>query len=159
MMINGKSLHEYVEEQKKKGDFVEFIGGATVTNTFNNGRKMATIIDNGVVDIYRKGKKYHLQGNRIEQRGNDWYVDGKLFKFDDKVDFEQSEIKIEITGEVQQLVTTSGDVTVNGDVTNIRTTSGDVSCNYAMNINTTSGDVTCKGRPQYVNTVSGDINY
>ena len=158
MIINGKSLHEYIEEQKTKGDFVEFMGGSTVTNTFHGGNRV-TIIDNGVVNIYRKGKKYHLHGNRIEQRGNDWYVDGKLFTFDENVDFEQSEIKIEITGEVQQLVTTSGDVTVNGDVNNVRTTSGNVSCNYAMNINTTSGDVTCKGRPQYVNTVSGDINY
>lgn len=57
------------------------------------------------------------------------------------------------------LVSQSGDVTVNGDVDNIQTTSGDVSCEYAMNVNTVSGDVTCKGKPQYVNMVSGDINY
>ena len=158
MIINGKSLHEYIEEQKTKGDYVEFMGGSTVNNIFNGGKRV-TIIDNGVVNIYRKGKRYHLQGGRIEQRGNDWYVDGKLFTFDEEVDFEQSVIKIEIQGEVQQLVTQSGDVTVNGDVNNVRTISGDVSCNYAMNINTTSGDVTCKGRPQYVNTTSGDINY
>ena len=157
IVINGKSLHDYIEEQKNSGNYVEFIGGSTVTNTYGNGKRV-TLINNGSVIIHRNGKRYQLHGERIEQRGNEWYVNGKLFNFDEEIDFEQSLIKIEIKGEVQQLISQSGEVTVNGDVNNLKTTSGDVSCNYAMNINTVSGDVTCKGKPQYVNTVSGDIN-
>lgn len=157
IQINGKSLHDYIEEQKESGNYVEFMGGSTITNTFNGGRHV-TLINNGSVIIHRGGKRYQLHGERIEQRGNEWYVNGKLFNFDEEIDFEQSLIKIEIKGEVQQLVTQSGDVMVNGNVGNVKTTSGDVSCGSAMNISTVSGDVTCKGKPQYVNTVSGDIN-
>lgn len=158
IIINGKSLHDYIQEQKESGNYVEFMGGSTVQNIYNGGKPI-TLIKNGSVIIHRNGKKYQLCGERIEQRGNEWYINGELFNFDEEMDFEQSLIKIEIKGEVQQLITQSGEVTVNGDVNNLKTTSGDVSCDYAMNINTVSGDVTCKGKPQYVNTVSGDINY
>ena len=66
-------------------------------------------------------------------------------------------ISIEINGNVQNLATTSGDVTVNGTVQNVRTGSGDVKCDTATNVNTGSGDVHCKHITGMVSTGSGDI--
>ena len=153
------SMHDYIEKQKQEGEVIENISG-TMTNQFYNGKQRTTVICCGSVRITRKGRTFTLRGNRIEKRAGEWFVDGKLFDFDgQQIDLEQDVVKIEIQGNVQQLTTQSGDVTVNGDVNNLRTTSGDVQCQAALNINTVSGDVTCKGRPQSVETVSGDINY
>ena len=50
-------------------------------------------------------------------------------------------VSIEINGSVQNLATTSGDVTVRGAVENLSTGSGDVTCETAGNVSTGSGDV------------------
>lgn len=153
--INGMSIHDYIEKQKKEGQFVNLIKAETITQG-----KRSTVIRGGRVNITRKGKTYTFQGKLIERRGDDWYVDGERFDFDgEQAETGSEQIKIEIHGTVEKLETENGDVTVNGDVSTITTTSGNVHCNEAAYISTMSGDVTCKGRPASVNTMSGDINY
>ena len=66
-------------------------------------------------------------------------------------------VTIEINGSVQNLATTSGDVTVRGAVENLSTGSGDVTCETAGNVSTGSGDVHCKQIKGMVSTCSGDI--
>lgn len=156
--INGKSISDYIREQRRKGEVIESINGSTVTSYNGKGRSV-TIINGGSAVITRKGKSFVLRGNRIEQRNDEWFVDGKRFDFDgEQMNLEHCTVKIEIHGEVERLETETGDVTVHGDCHSISTQSGDVSCQEAVNISTMSGDVTCKGRPNSVNTMSGDIN-
>lgn len=66
--------------------------------------------------------------------------------------------KVEVSGDVKNLQTTSGDV-VCGNVTNsVQTTSGDVECDsVGGNVSTVSGDVKCEEIKGRVSTVSGDI--
>ena len=66
-------------------------------------------------------------------------------------------VHIEITGDVTNLHTTSGDVTVNGSCISVMTGSGDVKCNEAVNVKTGSGDVTCSRIGGNVSTGSGGI--
>ena len=148
-------MHEYIEQQKQTGEVVENISGTMSTYS---GKPRTMIISNGSVRIIRKGQTFTLRGTRIEKRGDEWYVDGKRFDFaGQQMSLEQDHVTMEIQGSVQQLVLHTGNVTVHGDVTNLRTTSGDVQCQSALNITTVSGDVHCKGRPQFAETVSGDI--
>lgn len=157
--IGGMSIHDYIEKQKKEGEVIENVTGKMTTNHYSDGRKI-TLVCGGSVVITRKGRRFLLQGNRIECRDGNWYVDGRRFDFDgEQIDLKQDIVKIEIHGNVKKLHSEMGDVTVNGDVGSIQTASGDVQCNEAATIRTMSGDVTCKGRPNSVSTMSGDINY
>lgn len=67
-----------------------------------------------------------------------------------------------VTGNVNKVDTTSGDVEVKGNVSNgIKTTSGDIeiSGDVTGDINTTSGDVRAKNITGKVRTTSGDIKH
>ena len=67
-------------------------------------------------------------------------------------------IKIEITGSVKYIKTTSGDVTVKGNVTNVKTMSGSVHCQTVEgNVSTMSGSVTCDNIEGNCSTMSGSI--
>ena len=140
----------------------DFSGGETIihgagTTTIKTGKR--TVIKGGSVNIRRGDRTYTIKGNTIEKVDGCWYADGKAVDWD-SIGGEYTEsnvISIEINGDVQNLATTSGDVTVNGNVQNIRTGSGDVECNDAVNVNTGSGDVHCKNITGMVSTGSGDI--
>ena len=140
----------------------DFSGGETIihgagTTTIKTGRR--TVIKGGSVNIRRGDKKYTIKGDTIEKIDGRWYADGKAVDWDaiGGEYAESSVVSIEINGDVQNLATSSGDVTVNGNVQNIRTGSGDVECNDAVNVNTGSGDVHCKNITGMVSTGSGDI--
>ena len=140
----------------------DFTGGETIihgagTRTISVGKR--TIIKGGSVNIKRGGKTYTIKGETIEKIDGRWYADGKAVDWDTiGGEYEDSNvISIEINGNVQNLATTSGDVTVNGTVQNLRTGSGDVKCDTATNVNTGSGDVHCKHITGMVSTGSGDI--
>lgn len=159
IQINGMSISDYIKKQREEGEVIESMNGSTIVNNSSRGR-CSTIINGGSVVITRKGKRFTLRGNRIEQRNGEWFVDGSRFDFDgENLSLEQAVVTIEITGQVDRLELESGEVTVNGDCHSISTQSGDVHCQEAVNISTMSGDVMCKGRPNSVNTMSGDINY
>ena len=65
-----------------------------------------------------------------------------------------------IQGDVQNVTTTSGDVSVCGSVGSINCTSGDVDCGDVIgSVNTTSGDVNCGSVGGMVNTYSGNIRH
>ena len=140
----------------------DYTGGEKIihgagTRTITTGKR--TVIKGGSVNIRRGDKTYTIKGNTIEKVDGRWYADGKAVDWD-SIGGEYTEsnvISIEINGDVQNLATTSGDVTVNGNVQNIRTGSGDVECEDAVNVNTGSGDVHCKKITGMVSTGSGDI--
>ena len=140
----------------------DFSGGETIihgagTTTIKTGKR--TVIKGGSVNIRRGDRTYTIKGNTIEKIDGRWYADGKAVDWDSIGGeyVESNIVSIEINGDVQNLATTSGDVTVNGNVQNIRTGSGDVECNDAVNVNTGSGDVHCKNITGMVSTGSGDI--
>jgi len=132
------------------------INGAGTTTIETGGR---TVIKGGSVNIRRGDRKYTIKGDTIEKIDGRWYADGKAVDWDSIGGeyVESNIVSIEINGDVQNLATTSGDVTVNGNVQNIRTGSGDVECNDAVNVNTGSGDVHCKNIRGMVSTGSGNI--
>ena len=136
------------------GEIIDNGAGSTTTIT---GRR--TIIKGGSVNIRRGDRTYTIKGNTIEKIDGRWYADGKAVDWD-SIGGEYTEsnvISIEINGNVQNLATTSGDVTVNGNIQNLSTASGDVKCNDAVNVSTSSGDVHCKNITGMVTTISGDI--
>ena len=140
----------------------DYTGGETIihgagTRTITTGKR--TVIKGGSVNIRRGDRTYTIKGETIEKIDGRWYADGKAVDWD-SIGGEYTEsnvISIEINGDVQNLATTSGDVTVNGNVQNLRTGSGDVECEDAVNVNTGSGDVHCKNITGMVSTGSGDI--
>ena len=68
-------------------------------------------------------------------------------------------IQIQVYGNVDQLETQAGDVTVAGTVGSLTTTAGDVSCdNIGGNVSTTAGDINCGNVSGSVKTVAGDVN-
>ena len=140
----------------------DFSGGETIihgegTRTISTGKR--TVIKGGSVNIRRGDKTYTIKGDTIEKIDGRWYADGKVVDWETIGGeyVESNVISIEINGNVQNLATTSGDVTVNGNVQNVRTASGDVECEDAVNVNTGSGDVHCKNITGMVSTGSGDI--
>lgn len=168
IIINGKPLNEFIKEQKEKGEVLENVCGTQTFGFIKSRVSMSQvygdhegflITDNARVTIARNGKRYTLEGNRIEKRDGQWYVDGKAVDWDAVGGkCETDAVSIEIHGNVQNLHTVSGDVKVVGDVQDINTTSGDVECQSAYNIHTMSGDVTCGSVGGNVTTLSGDIN-
>lgn len=69
-------------------------------------------------------------------------------------------IQIDIIGNVGEIETSSGNVTVSGDVSDVSTSSGDVKCgDVTGNINTSSGDVVCGNVGGKIKTSSGDVNH
>lgn len=169
IIINGKSMNDYIKEKAEKGEVLENVCG-TMTDRFNtksifhssriignNGNMVLT--NNASVTINRGGKKYTLKGDRIEKKDGQWYVDGKAVDWDELGGkYEEEFVSVEIHGNVEHITTQSGNVTVNGDVQSINTASGDVECKSAFNIHTMSGDVTCGQVGGNVSTMSGDIS-
>lgn len=103
--------------------------------------------------IVINGQSY--SGTNIQINGDKVVIDGKASS--QKL---RGDVSIVIVGNVQNINTTSGDVTVNGSAKSIQTTSGDVSVeqNCTSNISTVSGDVTISGTNiGNINTISGDI--
>lgn len=150
----------YSEESPRNNK--ETVYGDTVihntrSRTINTGRR--TIITGGSVNIKRGGKSYTIKGNKIERCDGQWYADGKAVDCDDLGgEYEdRNVVSIEITGQVENLYTTSGNVTVNGNVGRINTGSGDVKCDTANTISTGSGDVECDVANS-VSTGSGDVH-
>jgi len=80
-------------------------------------------------------------------------VDGK-----EQGQVSEHQVTVNITGNVEQVSTVSGDINVVGDVKDARTTSGDIDCNHVIgNVETVSGDVDCGDIAGRVRTVSGNI--
>lgn len=146
------SVDEYVNEQINRGTCEVINVHGTMHRT--NGR---TIVCGGSVVINKGGKKVVLKGDRIIKENGKWYVDGREVDTSSVQDSEFDEVKIEITGNVESLTTSSGSVTVNGDCKSVNTSSGDVRCNDVVSINTASGDIHCENVNGNINTMSGDI--
>lgn len=141
-----------------------FQNAGVVMNEFGGGRSYGkssrrVVINSGTVNVIRGRKSYTIKGKNIEKRDGQWYVDGKPVDWKDVGgEYQDTDVvRIEIHGSVQNLVTTSGDVTVNGSVSNLSTGSGDVQCDTASNVSTSSGDVHCKNITGMCSTCSGDI--
>lgn len=131
--------------------------GSRPKTTGHGGRHVK--VRSGMVKITRGGKTHTIRGENIEKRDGQWYADGKAVDWDSLGGrYEEKDVvSIEINGNVQNLATTSGDVTVRGAVANLSTGSGDVTCETAGNVSTGSGDVHCKQIKGMVSTCSGDI--
>ena len=115
-----------------------------IFNTIINGIKGNKVTING--------KTY--SGNNIQISNNKVFIDGK------EVDCADRELNISITGDVDTVKTTSGDVNVTGSVKSVSTTSGDIEIggNVSGNVSSISGDVSASGGIQgNVSTVSGDV--
>lgn len=68
-------------------------------------------------------------------------------------------VSIAITGDVERLETTSGDVEVSGTCGSVSTMSGDVICrDVTGNVSTMSGDVTSGKIAGKVSSMSGDVS-
>ena len=144
-------MSDFIQSQIDKG--CEVIERNTGTMTMNNGE----IVCSGSVVIRRGDKRIVLKGKSIVKKGGEWHVDGKKVDTSGVGMTELDVVNIEITGDVTNLHTTSGDVTVNGSCISVMTGSGDVKCNEAVNVKTGSGDVTCSRIGGNVSTGSGDI--
>lgn len=152
--INGMPLGEFIKDAAKTGcESITALGGSM---TMSGG---VTIVNGGSVAITRNGKRYVLRGEKIIKKGGVWYVDGKAVdwaQLGGKYE-EEHVVNVEITGNVQSLHTTMGNVTVHGDCVSVDTGSGDVQCENAINVSTGSGDVHCGQVAGNVSTGSGNV--
>jgi len=109
---------------------------------------MNTIRINGVT--ITAGRNITVNNNRV-------FVDGKDVTPDAK------DIRIEVSGNVERLdVDACNTVTVTGDVESVITQSGDVDVGGAIggSVQTMSGDVDCGGSiAGSVSTISGDVKH
>lgn len=69
-------------------------------------------------------------------------------------------ITVNITGDMEHVSNTSGNINITGDANIVMTTSGDVNVNgdVKKDASSTSGDITCSAIHGDVSTVSGDIS-
>lgn len=133
----------------------EFSGGTVI----KQGRNIS-MLNGGTVKINRGGKQYTITGKQLERRAGVWYRDGKPVSDSDTGGAydDLDVVTLEIHGDVEQLSTVSGDVSVSGDVGNIATASGDIRCQTVRgSVSTASGDVHCSSIGGSVSTMSGDI--
>lgn len=119
------------------------------------------------------GETYHTSGNAISVVNGVITVDGMNVTPKDEKNIQINIIGdvgnlnvdhcnlIEIDGDVKDLQTSSGDVTLSGNVEgSIQTSSGDVECeDIGGNVRTSSGDVKANDIVGNVNTMSGDIKH
>lgn len=102
------------------------------------------VIING--NVIRGVKELNVEKEKV-------YINGKLVK-----EYSNVPLKIEITGSVKHIKTTSGGVTVKGNVTNVKTMSGSVHCQTVEgNVSTMSGSVICDRIEGDCSTMSGSI--
>ena len=93
------------------------------------------------------------QGQNISISNGVVTVDGEV-----QNKYSQQKIEVSISGSVEQVTTSSGNVTVVGNVTHVGTISGDVDCGHVLgSVETVSGDVDCNDIAGRVRTVSGNI--
>lgn len=96
--------------------------------------------NNGCVQIY--SGDIDLTGKRITMTPDGFYVDGKPIE-----EFDESEtpvLKIEITGNVESLITEDSDVTVNGRVGSVVAKNGNTECQTVeRNVDSKNGNVYC----------------
>lgn len=151
MKINGMSMSEFIKSQINNG--TEVIERNTGSMSITNGQ----VVCNGSVVIRRGDKRVVLKGNSIVKKDGVWYVDGKKADTSSLGMTEYDTVNIEITGDVTNLSTTTGNVVINGSCVSLQTASGDVKCSYALSVNTGSGDVRCDKITGSVSTCSGDI--
>ena len=125
--------------------------------------KNSSISINGVS---YKGGNISIIGNKVIIDGKDQTPDSKEIKIEVNGDIEELSVdyasEISIKGNVDNVRTSSGDVTINGVVkNNIQTSSGDVEIDGDVTggINTSSGDVKCGKVSGNVRTMSGDIKH
>jgi hypothetical protein len=114
-----------------------------------------------------------FKGNSVSINNNVVVIDGVVIGTGDEkiinisVEGDLRELSVDhcatlkVSGNVNKLRTTSGDVEITGDVMgDIQTTSGDVECgNVKAGIITTSGDVECGDVGGRIQTVSGDVEH
>lgn len=108
-------------------------------------------------NVVINGKSYQTNGGslKIDVSGN-VIINGKTVDV-----IEDKKIEVFVTGEVESLQTTSGNITIDGNVSkNVKTVSGDVrvSGDISGDVQTVSGDVKSEKILGNVKTVSGDIN-
>ena len=151
MKINGMSMSEFIKSQINNG--TEVIERNTGSMSITDGQ----VVCNGSVVIRRGNKRVVLKGNSIVKKDGVWYVDGKKADTSSLDMTEYDTVNIEITGDVTNLSTTTGNVVINGSCVSLQTASGDVKCSYALSVNTGSGDVRCDKITGSVSTCSGDI--
>ena len=133
----------------------EFSGGTVI----KRGRNIS-MPNGGTVKINRGGKSYTISGKSLERRDGVWYRDGKPVSDSDTGGAydDLDVVTLEIHGNVEQLSTVSGDVSVSGSVGNISTASGNIRCQTVRgSVSTASGDVHCGSIGGSVSTMSGDI--
>lgn len=120
------------------------------------------------------GKAIKVDGNNISVIGNKVYVDGKLIEDLDGIKSNNITIKVygnvghidapgdvSVEGNVDKVITGSGDIKVNGNVTGeCKSSSGDitVSGNVDGPCTTSSGDITAKSINGSCKSMSGDIS-
>ena len=135
--------------------------GAYSSHQWPKKENMATVIINGN-RISVSGRGVTVVNGKVIVDGKDVTPDAKEIRIEVHGDVEHIEVdacnKIQVTGSVRELTTSSGDVTcgdVHGDV---RTTSGDVRCKEVRgSVETVSGDVDAATIHGNVRTVSGEV--
>lgn len=109
-------------------------------------KKAGDIIVN---NVSYSGKTIHVDNN------SQVYIDGQ------QIEILEKHIVIHLVGNVDSVITASGDVNVSGDVTcNVSTASGnvDVDGNVGRDVSTMSGDISIKGSTSgHIKTMSGDV--
>ena len=96
------------------------------------------------------GRYINLTGQNVSITDNGIYVNGKPIE-----EFDESQVpvlKIEITGNVENLTTENGEVTVNGSVGSVVSKNGNIECQ------TVEGNAESKNGNIFVTTCHGDCD-
>lgn len=103
-------------------------------------------------EVIINGNVIHA-AKELKVKNNMVFINGKPVE-----EYSDVPLKIEITGSVKSINTTTGIVHVQGDVTNVKTMSGSVHCQTVKgNVNTMSGGVKCRIIEGDCSTMSGSI--
>lgn len=120
-----------------------------IHNNNNCQQFFGTGIDGEVIingDVIHAAKELKVKNNMV-------FINGEPIE-----EYSNIPLKIEITGSVKSINTTSGSVHVEGDVTNVKTMSGSVHCQTVKgNVGTMSGSVRCNIIEGDCSTMSGSI--
>lgn len=112
------------------------------------------MINNGCTQIY--GSSIDLTGKNVSITPDGFFVDGKpIVEFDESM---TPVLKIEITGNVENLTTEEGEITVNGHVGTVVSKDGDIKCRtVGGNVENKDGDIYCGKVMGNCYTKNGDI--
>ena len=103
-------------------------------------------------EVIINGNVIH-SAKELKVKNNMPFINGKPVE-----EYSNIPLKIEITGSVKSINTTTGIVHVQGDVTNVETMSGSVHCQTVKgNVGTMSGSVRCNIIEGDCSTMSGSI--